>query len=65
MNEDNLYVEDVGYTPKSLVACRRLGMSPKRHYQLMHRVYDEKYAKSITKDPRTRNSKEGVNYKYL
>jgi DNA-3-methyladenine glycosylase len=65
MDSDNLYVEDVGYTPKSLIACRRLGMSKKRHYKLMHRVFDENYSKSITKDPRTRNSKEGVDYKYL
>ncbi|MBD3280103.1 DNA-3-methyladenine glycosylase [Candidatus Dojkabacteria bacterium] len=62
---NDLYLEDVGYTPKSLVACGRLGMSKKRHYQLLHRVFDTKYQESITKDPRTKNSKEGVDYEYL
>ncbi|MBD3329235.1 DNA-3-methyladenine glycosylase [Candidatus Dojkabacteria bacterium] len=60
-----LYVDDIGYTPKSLIACRRLGMSKRRHYQLMHRIFDPKYAKSITKDPTSKNSKEGVDFKYV
>jgi DNA-3-methyladenine glycosylase len=65
MDEKNLYVEDIGYIPKSLVACRRLGIPENRNYQLLHRIFDDKYSKSITKDPRTKNSKEGVDYKYL
>lgn len=65
INGNNLYIEDVGYTPESLVACGRLGMSKKRHYKLLHRVFDAKYSNSITKDPRRKNSKEGVDYEYL
>ncbi len=65
IDENKLYVEDIGYTPKSLIACRRLGMSKKRHYKLMHRVFDPKYSKSITKDPRVKNAREGIDFKYI
>lgn len=65
MDKLNLYIEDIGYHPKSLIACRRLGMSKNRHYELLHRVFDAKYSNSITKDPRTKNSIEGIDYRYL
>lgn len=65
MDNDILYIDDIGYIPKKLIACRRLGMSTKRHFQLMHRIFDDKYSTSITKDPRVKNSIEGVDYEYL
>lgn len=65
MEEHKLYVEDIGYLPKSLTACRRLGMSLHRNHKALHRVFDAEHAASITKDPRTKNSKEGVDYEYL
>ena len=65
MNPQRLYVEDIGYKPEKLIACKRLGIPANRHHHLLHRVFDEKYAKSITKDPRTKNAKMGVDYKYI
>jgi len=65
IDEHKFYVEDIGYIPKSLIACRRLGMSMNRNYELLHRVFDAKYSKSISKDPRTKDSKEGLDYEYL
>lgn len=65
MDQLNLYVEDIGYQPESLVACQRLGIPKNRNYKLLHRIFDAKYSDSITKEPRTKNSVEGVDYEYL
>jgi DNA-3-methyladenine glycosylase len=65
MDEHNLRLEDIGYIPKSIVACRRLGIPKNRNYQLLHRVFDAKYSKSTTKDPRTKTSQERLDYQYL
>jgi len=65
MDRSNLFVEDIGYFPKTLIACRRLGIPKNRNYHLLHRIFDERYAKSITKDPRVRNASEGGDYEYV
>jgi DNA-3-methyladenine glycosylase len=65
LDENNLKIMDIGYSPKPLVACRRLGIPENRNYKLLHRVFDAKYSKSITEDPRTLNAVEGLDYEYL
>lgn len=65
MDPEGLYVEDVGYNPKKLIACKRLGIPKNRDHHLLHRVFDERYLKCITKDPKIKNAKEGVDYKYV
>lgn len=65
MDPEELYVEDVGYNPKKLIACKRLGIPKNRDHHLLHRVFDERYSKCITKDPRIKNAKEGIDYKYV
>ena len=65
MNPESLYVKDIGYKPEKLIACNRLGIPENRDHHLLHRVFDERYSRSITKDPRGRDAKEGVDYKYI
>jgi DNA-3-methyladenine glycosylase len=65
MDELNLKIIDIGYLPETVIACRRLGIPENRNYELLHRVFDANYSKSITKDPRTKDSVEGVDYEYI
>lgn len=65
LDENRFKLIDVGYIPEKLVLCRRLGIPKNRNYELLHRVFDTKYARSITKDPRSKNSLEGQDYLYV
>lgn len=65
MDKNNLYIEDIGYKPEKLIFCKRLGIPENRNHNLLHRIFDEKYYKSITKDPRVRGAVEGIDYNYF
>jgi DNA-3-methyladenine glycosylase len=63
---DRFYLDSVGYTPKKIIQCRRLGISPTRDAHLPYRFVDQQYAKYSTSNPLTRrNWREGIDYTTL
>lgn len=59
---DRFYIEDVGYTPQSLIHAKRLGIPENRDEGLKYRYVDLKYAKYCTSNPIKRTTEEGKDY---
>jgi len=63
---ENLYIEDVGYKPKSILRCRRIGIPAHRDPDLMLRYVDEAHANSATQNPLSKRAwQEGLDYQRL
>ena len=66
MDRARFFVEDVGYRPKGLIQCRRLGIPAGRDEDLMRRFVDARFAHSATQNPLTKRAwTEGVDYKRI
>lgn len=62
----DFFVEDVGYRPRSLVRCRRLGIPTGRDEDLMLRYVDVDHVRSATQNPLTKRGwVEGRDYDLL
>jgi DNA-3-methyladenine glycosylase len=65
-DEDELFLDDVGYAPEQVVVARRLGISPGRDEHLLYRYVDAARARSATQNPFTRRDcVEGRDYYVL
>ena len=60
---EQLYIDDVGYTPASIVQTTRMGIPNGRDEHLMYRFIDQAYAKYCTNNPLTKRAwKQGQHY---
>lgn len=62
---DQFFLADVGYQPRQVVQTTRLGIAPHRDAHLPYRFVDAAYLKSATRNPVTRHSVEGRDYRLL
>ncbi|MEO0468673.1 MAG: 3-methyladenine DNA glycosylase, partial [Bacteroidota bacterium] len=63
---DELFIEDAGYQPHSIIRCRRLGLPDSWDPDLMLRYVDEAHLRSATQNPLgKRNWTEGRDYQRL
>lgn len=62
-DQHELFIEDVGYRPVSIIQCRRLGLPKHREPDLMLRYVDEAHVRSATQNPLgKRDWQEGTDY---
>lgn len=54
----SFFLEDVGYTPATVLVARRLGIPEGRDGHLLYRYLDEAHAASATEDPRRKRANE-------
>jgi len=64
-DSEQFYLADVGYRPEKVVQTTRLGIAPHRDAHLPYRFVDAAHLKSATRNPITRNSVEGQDYRLL
>ncbi len=63
---DNLYIEDAGYKPTSIIQCKRLGLPEHREPDLLLRYVDAAQVRSATQNPLGKKDwQEGVDYQRL
>lgn len=60
--KNKFFIEDIEYKPSKIIKTTRLGIPKGRDEHLMYRFIDYKYRKYCTKNPITRNSKQGKDY---
>lgn len=60
-----LFVEDVGERPHSIIQCPRLGIPKGRDEHLPYRFVDAAYARHCTRNPLRRGQVEGRDYRLL
>ncbi|WP_397451221.1 DNA-3-methyladenine glycosylase [Pseudomonas sp. NA-150] len=59
---EQLFVEDVGATPRQIIQATRLGIPQGRDEHLMYRFIDANYARFCTRNPLRRGQLEGRDY---
>lgn len=60
-----LFVEDIGERPHSIIQCPRLGIPKGRDEHLPYRFVDAAYARHCTRNPLRRGQVEGRDYRFL
>ncbi|MDB6143989.1 MAG: 3-methyladenine glycosylase [Pseudomonas sp.] len=61
-NHEQLFVDDVGVTPRQIIQTTRLGITEGRDEHLMYRFVDAAYARFCTRNPLRRGQVEGQDY---